>query len=59
MSTATAPLQRALVLRSKYFLSAFIGLTIAYVLYHNEGFLVHPQDPAWTIFIFRDDSPLI
>ena len=50
MSTATAPLQRTPVLRPKYFLFALIGLMIAYVLYHNESFLVHPQDPVWQHF---------
>jgi uncharacterized membrane protein len=26
---------------------AFIGLMIAYVLQHNESFLIHPKDPVW------------
>jgi uncharacterized membrane protein len=33
--------------RPKYVVFAFIGLMIAYVLQHNESFLIHPQDPVW------------
>jgi uncharacterized membrane protein len=33
--------------RQKYFLFAFIGLMVAYVLYHNERFLIDAKDPAW------------
>jgi uncharacterized membrane protein len=47
MATATAPLQRNPWMRSKYVLFASIGLMVAYVLQHNESFLVHPNDPAW------------
>jgi uncharacterized membrane protein len=47
MATATAPLQRNSWWRSKYFLFAFIGLMLAYVLQHDESFLVHPKDPVW------------
>jgi uncharacterized membrane protein len=47
MSTATAPFLRSTWLRPKYLLFAFIGLMLAYVLQHNESFLVHPQDPVW------------
>jgi uncharacterized membrane protein len=47
MATATAPLQRAIALRPKYLLFAFIGLMLAYVLRHNESFLIHPGDPVW------------
>lgn len=32
MATATAPLQRSTLLRSKYLLFAFVGLMVAYVL---------------------------
>lgn len=34
-------------LRPKYFLFAFIGLMLAYVLRHNESFLVNGKDPVW------------
>src|SRR5262249_37249864 len=47
MATATAPLQRTSLLRSKYIVFAFVGLMLAYVLQHNESFLVHPKDPLW------------
>ncbi len=47
MSTATAPLQRLPWLRSKYLVFAFIGLMMAYVLQHNERFLINAHDPVW------------
>jgi uncharacterized membrane protein len=47
MSTVAAPLQRASLLRPKYFVFAFIGLMLAYVLRHNESFLIHRNDPVW------------
>jgi uncharacterized membrane protein YozB (DUF420 family) len=47
MSTASAPLQRSPWLLGKYFLFAFIGLMLAYVLAHNESFLINAQDPEW------------
>jgi uncharacterized membrane protein len=47
MATATTPVQRRTQLRPKYVLFAFIGLMMAYVLRHNESFLIHPEDPIW------------
>jgi uncharacterized membrane protein len=47
VSSAALPLQRALWLRPKYLLFAFIGLMVAYVLRHNESFLVNAKDPIW------------
>src|SRR5215472_5241031 len=47
MATATAPLQRTSLLRSKYIVFAFVGLMLAYVLQHNESFLIHSNDPLW------------
>jgi uncharacterized membrane protein len=47
MATATAPLQRSTLLRSKYLLFALVGLMVAYVLYHNETFLIHADAPVW------------
>jgi uncharacterized membrane protein len=47
MATATVAVQRASRVRPKYVLFGFIGLMIAYVLVHNESFLVHANDPAW------------
>ena len=32
-------------LRPKYVVFGFIFLMMAYVLYHNEGFVIHPDDP--------------
>jgi uncharacterized membrane protein len=34
-------------LRTKYVVFGFIFFMMAYVLYHNEGFLIHPSDPIW------------
>jgi uncharacterized membrane protein len=34
-------------MRSKYLLFAFIGLMVAYVIQHNESFLVQPNNPVW------------
>ena len=34
-------------LRPKRFLWGILGLMLAYVLYHDESFLVHPKDPLW------------
>jgi uncharacterized membrane protein len=47
MATTSLPVQRASLVRPKYVVFAFIGLMIAYVLQHNESFLVHPNDPVW------------
>jgi uncharacterized membrane protein len=33
--------------RAKYILFGFIGLMLAYVLYHNEHFLIDAKDPEW------------
>ena len=34
-------------LRAKYVVFGFIFLMMAYVLNHNEGFVIHPSDPIW------------
>jgi uncharacterized membrane protein len=47
MSTASIPVQRAPRVRPKYLLFAFVGLMMAYVLVHNESFLINRQDPVW------------
>jgi uncharacterized membrane protein len=47
MATATMPLRRASVLRPKYLLFGAIFLMMAYVLQHNERFLVDHSDPEW------------
>jgi uncharacterized membrane protein len=47
MSTASVPVHRAPLVRPKYLLFTFIGLMLAYVLVHNESFLVNRQDPVW------------
>jgi uncharacterized membrane protein len=47
MSTRPAPLQAPSALRSKYIIFGFIFLMMAYVLNHNERFLINAADPAW------------
>jgi uncharacterized membrane protein len=47
MSTASTPLRRASLLRPKYLLFAFVGLMVAYVLVHNERFLIDANHPVW------------
>jgi uncharacterized membrane protein len=47
MATTSLPVQRASLVRPKYVVFAFIGLMIAYVIQHNESFLIHPKDPVW------------
>ncbi len=47
MSTGSLPLQNLSWSRPKYLVFAFIGLMVAYVLVHNEYFLVEPHAPVW------------
>ena len=47
MSTRVMPSQRISWLRAKYLLFALIGLMVAYVLRHNESFLIDAKDPVW------------
>jgi hypothetical protein len=39
--------QRPFWLLPKYIFSALVALMFAYVLQHNESFLVHPHAPVW------------
>jgi uncharacterized membrane protein len=47
VSTASLPLRSTSWLRPKYFLFAFISVMLAYVLWHNERFLIDARDPIW------------
>jgi uncharacterized membrane protein len=47
MSTMQVALKRSSWFRAKYLLFAVIGLMLAYVIPHDESFLVHPKDPQW------------
>lgn len=47
MVTAPLSVHRASYVRPKYVLFAFVGMMIAYVLWHNESFLIHRSDPVW------------
>ena len=40
-------LKQSSCFRIKYLLFAVIGLMLAYVIPHDESFLVHPRDPLW------------
>ena len=47
MSTVLTALKQSSWLRPKYLPFAAIGLMLAYVIPHDESFLVHPKDPMW------------
>lgn len=47
MSTRPVSLQAASPLRSKYVVFGFIFVMMAYVLNHNERFLINAADPVW------------
>ena len=47
MSTMPIALKRGSWFRAKYLLFAAIGLMLAYVIRHDESFLVHPKDSIW------------
>ena len=47
MSTMPVVLARTQLLRPKYLLFAAIGLMLAYVIAHDESFLIHPKNPMW------------
>jgi uncharacterized membrane protein len=47
LSTIRFALKRSSWLRAKYLLFAAIGIMLAYVIPHDESFLVHPKDPLW------------
>jgi len=47
MSATPMTLQRSSWLRPKYILFGFVGLMLAYVLVHNERFLIDASDPEW------------
>jgi uncharacterized membrane protein len=44
---STASLPRGSWLRPKYLIFGFLGLMVAYVLVHNERFLIDAKDPEW------------
>ena len=47
MSTASVTVRRVSWMKPKYLAFAFVGLMVAYVLRHNESFLVNAKDPVW------------
>jgi uncharacterized membrane protein len=48
MSTASLAPARISRARGKYLIFAFVSVMLAYVLFHNESFLVHSDDPHWS-----------
>jgi len=48
MATAALRLPHRRWLRSKYLLFAAILAMMAYVLFHNERFLINNEHPIWT-----------
>jgi uncharacterized membrane protein len=47
ISTTSVVPQRALFLKSEYLIFLFACFMFAYVLWHNESFLIHSQAPVW------------
>lgn len=47
-SAQISPSRRIALLRPKYLLFVFIGLMYAYVLFHNESFLINSAEPEWS-----------
>lgn len=47
MATMVTGFNRSSWFRAKYLLFAAIGLMLAYVIPHDESFVVHPKDPIW------------
>ena len=47
MSTASISVPKASRVRTKYLLFGLVGLMMAYVLRHNESFLINRADPVW------------
>jgi uncharacterized membrane protein len=47
MATTSVAVRPASRMRPKYALFTIVGLMIAYVLVHNESFLIHRSDPVW------------
>jgi uncharacterized membrane protein len=47
MSTASVSVPTPSRVRLKYLLFGFVGLMVAYVLWHNESFLINRADPVW------------
>jgi uncharacterized membrane protein len=47
MSTASVSVPTVSRVRLKYLLFTLVGLMVAYVLWHNESFLINRADPVW------------
>jgi uncharacterized membrane protein len=47
VSTMLTSVKQSSKFRPEYLLFAVIGLMLAYVIPHDESFVVHPKDPIW------------
>lgn len=47
MATLAAKIRAVPQIRPKYLFFGFVVLMLAYVIPHDESFLVHPKDPLW------------
>src|SRR5215467_7074000 len=47
MATTSVAVRPIRGVRPKYVAFSLVGFMLAYVLVHNESFLVHPKDPIW------------
>ena len=47
MATASVTVERVSWFKLRYLLMGLFGITLAYVLRHNESFLVNPNAPVW------------
>ena len=47
MATTSVAVRPRTAVRPKYVVFGLFGFMLAYVLVHNESFLVHPNDPIW------------
>jgi uncharacterized membrane protein len=47
VATAPVPVRTNSLIRGKYLIFAFVVLMMAYVIPHNESFIIHPNDPIW------------
>jgi uncharacterized membrane protein len=47
VATASVSVQQSSWFQPKYIVGFFVGLMLAYVIVHNEAFLINSQDPEW------------
>jgi len=47
MATTSVVVRPKIAVRPKYVVFGLFGFMLAYVLVHNESFVIHPNDPIW------------